>query len=970
MFVMTNFIDMHSSGTAGSTAAANKRTTYWKMPIENSAGRTSHPPKHAIMAKSQWAVSMEKLLEYFLRYRVVSATILCCVSILLHHSLGSQADVIICTYLLMCTTIYILADTLHTIQFLLSSAFLIISTLTMSVFLPSYILHGWAPVCLFAIFLSGYDLLSPQSWILGTLLGLIRSYLVSIPRSDDLIWSFDLQSLPRPPMHDVAAACCIAIGLFVFFCNVLFPAFMTPHQKLLDIFSVALPKPPVVTIKDIGSDSLTLYWSSEDDIQDIDSPELPVSKEGQQVDEHVEVAKHVIEMNGVVVGESEKKETSVAVTGLSEDTIFRLRVWAVTQQDWRTPSDMIVVRTRKASVQNGSSIQHKEQSAAILHQNVEQDANITASTPARAESPLRRQSVPEHIRIRIIALQAHLNDLGKQSHDLHEQISQFSHHHNSDSGIVAEAESLRNRKRQEDEARSQVKHQSKNLDDRKRALESDLAKVERSLKIVRDAKQSTINNQHAKAKEIETLKDRMITDDARVSESNKARETTTATLQEQIEAKKAEISNFEELVATLAKNHRDLDEQVRQVQTDIDTFRSSVESPSNQSEPAASEETFHYAEGRYHIAVEKYSALEAQHRQLQSNLMAILQLKAEKNKDLHRLRRWAEMDRLAAESSVLTDNTHREFNSPSPIEEPDVFADAHLQKGIFARRSSSGTHHGWPTEADEIARSRSFTPPLGQTIMRRRLSPRPRNTLPSNLDLYSDSSYSLLPSTLMSDVDGPRLDPPLPSPLDPASALTRRVSPSSLGSTAYTRHVRAESPLSSNNERKLDTPTSFPDLLLNPISTESSSKFSGSGVFAPPYSPTSPTLTSPISRLNGIPFQRSTSPVQKHHIPDALRAPGSIAPGRQHNTSPDVFEHSHSDPVVPLSTAASMLNEQPARNSTPPISQVGGLSGTGFGLWDSPFKASTNGVWNPPVNGDGHTRSIWQERTEQSEPSE
>ncbi|KZF22027.1 hypothetical protein L228DRAFT_247638 [Xylona heveae TC161] len=101
--------------------------------------------------------------------------------------------------------------------------------------------------------------------------------------------------------------------------------FQKPLPELIEVLGLDVPAAPDVSLAGIKSDSITLYWKL---------PENPNT-----------VVKHLIQVNGVVVGESARHETSINVTGLKPDTFYVVRVIATNPSNFQTPSPLIRLKT-------------------------------------------------------------------------------------------------------------------------------------------------------------------------------------------------------------------------------------------------------------------------------------------------------------------------------------------------------------------------------------------------------------------------------------------------------------------------------------------------------------------------------------------------------------------------------------------------------------------------------------------------
>ncbi|KAI9817126.1 MAG: hypothetical protein M1827_001238 [Pycnora praestabilis] len=101
--------------------------------------------------------------------------------------------------------------------------------------------------------------------------------------------------------------------------------FKHPLPELIEKLGLEVPIAPDVSLAGIKPDSITLYWKAPD--------------------HHNTVVKHIIQVNGVIVGESARAETSVTVTGLKPDHLYNVRVIATNASSFYVPSRIIRLKT-------------------------------------------------------------------------------------------------------------------------------------------------------------------------------------------------------------------------------------------------------------------------------------------------------------------------------------------------------------------------------------------------------------------------------------------------------------------------------------------------------------------------------------------------------------------------------------------------------------------------------------------------
>ncbi|KAI9848277.1 MAG: hypothetical protein M1837_000541 [Sclerophora amabilis] len=131
-----------------------------------------------------------------------------------------------------------------------------------------------------------------------------------------------------------------------------------PLPELIDVLGLDVPVPPQVSLAGIKSDSITLHW---------DRPETQNS-----------VAKYVIQINGVHVGESSRSETAVTVTGLKPDHFYAVCVIAVNASHFQASSSTIRLKT----------IDQPQRSSTLIESIAAQkDDDETDLTPSRNSKP-------------------------------------------------------------------------------------------------------------------------------------------------------------------------------------------------------------------------------------------------------------------------------------------------------------------------------------------------------------------------------------------------------------------------------------------------------------------------------------------------------------------------------------------------------------------------------------------------------
>ncbi|KAA8651622.1 hypothetical protein EYZ11_004884 [Aspergillus tanneri] len=100
----------------------------------------------------------------------------------------------------------------------------------------------------------------------------------------------------------------------------------TSNDVLVEKLGLDIPPPPEVTLEEINAREIRIAWKL---------PEF-----------HNSIHKHIIQVNGIKVGESKRAETAVEILDLIPGNIYHICVLSVSAANFQTPSSIIHVRTK------------------------------------------------------------------------------------------------------------------------------------------------------------------------------------------------------------------------------------------------------------------------------------------------------------------------------------------------------------------------------------------------------------------------------------------------------------------------------------------------------------------------------------------------------------------------------------------------------------------------------------------------
>ncbi|ORX95128.1 hypothetical protein K493DRAFT_337499 [Basidiobolus meristosporus CBS 931.73] len=289
-------------------------------------------------------------------------------------------------------------------------------------------------------------------------------------------WLPWFNALPPDFMAPVAAHCTSFGFLWILYHFAFFVH--SSFDKVGLFFGLVIPKPPVIYIKNIKETGTSIYWTL---------PEKP------------SVEKYLIEINGMLAGESDKQETSVEIMGLSPDSWYKIRVWAVSNSRIRTPSQCIVIKTLPSApvAFPPSGKVTKETPTNPLEV---QDAVVATKTVSKSEENTQTTITED----KIDALRSECETVRKQRQEIAQNAYEAEKQSKAEEEkIRSELERLRALKRAEEEPKMKLKSRLKSLDDSKIEAEAARTKLERELKVEQNAKQHSLDALFNKEKEKE-----------------------------------------------------------------------------------------------------------------------------------------------------------------------------------------------------------------------------------------------------------------------------------------------------------------------------------------------------------------------------------------------------------------------------------------------------------------------------------
>jgi predicted nucleic acid-binding Zn-ribbon protein len=257
-----------------------------------------------------------------------------------------------------------------------------------------------------------------------------------------------------------------------------------PVDQVIRLLNLDVPATPQIALDAVTSETISLRW---------------------QVPDKQSVSKHLIQLNGTIIGESDKKDTNVIITGLNPDQLYCIRVIASNAQRLHSASETIRVRTRPRT-EEGTSESHDH--VPVIHTHPPFDPPQSATLPPQSrhrlssarEQPVRRlsnaakaerarsNSNPQSPTPQTLEhLAAELDRITRETAETTTQLEIEEDKNRAEiSKLESEVDDLRIRRKEDEDSRSQIKAETKSLEETKRSVDAQKSRLERALRVIQD----------------------------------------------------------------------------------------------------------------------------------------------------------------------------------------------------------------------------------------------------------------------------------------------------------------------------------------------------------------------------------------------------------------------------------------------------------------------------------------------------
>ncbi|KAI1317446.1 hypothetical protein EDD11_008383 [Mortierella claussenii] len=433
----------------------------------------------------------------------------------------------------------------------------------------------------------------------GVILAMTMYMLKPYIERQTLIVALNPPTVPSIMFLAPLASFCSAFGVLWLLYD-LFGYLHASTDDLRDFFGITLPAPSIVTLKDVKDRSITLNW---------------------QCSSQATISKHLIEIDGLIIGESGKQETSVVIQGLHPDNTYRIRLWAITTRNWKTPSEYVVVRTlasipvelELSSVENArreselikqlikeSEDMHlmnketdqesipdrslqaqdaKAESISSTSANMDVNTGLAGSSVTLADgrigSPTTGVSDEQiaALRVELEGKEAAHVLLLQQLDDLEKQYKQ------QEDNLKGEIAVLREQQRQEDEPRQQAKIKLKELQESLREVEIHKTKVEKEHRVELEKRQRMTEQLEAKHRKLETLQQTLRQSEERLLSEKKGHKQQIQELEGALKKRSEDVQAAESSLKAMQESQKTLCSTIETKELELQKLQATIHSP-------------------------------------------------------------------------------------------------------------------------------------------------------------------------------------------------------------------------------------------------------------------------------------------------------------------------------------------------------------------------------------------------------
>ncbi|KAI8812854.1 hypothetical protein BJ742DRAFT_791999 [Cladochytrium replicatum] len=543
---------------------------------------------------------MDQLSVFFERHKALEATFVCMLVSLLNFWTAFPIEWLFFLYFTF--TIFVQALEVGMAVFIVLSTVIVSTDILIFLLLPyrqttflaSFIVHTFLIYGMHGFGLS-LDMANFRGWLLLMSMILLR-FTVWNP------WFFE----PPPTFMSPIAAHCTGFGICYTAWKTYFYAYKE-FNTVASFFGILIPESPIITIREITDTSISVSWSQlvnpcfasnrthlRDEKKLPDDPgghaetkfmyskssspfhhssessskfsrkntPFPISPEPMSSLTTVDSATNsfLIDVNGDIIGESTRDETSAIVMGLIPDTLYRIRVWAcAARKRVKCPSPTVLVRTAR-DLPSRTPTPIARNLERLSNPQLLEDGTALSILPSPSSTPdlikenaQVRTTTTEDEKIEVKKIENDLDSLRReltltrrQVADVYRSIQEAEDAHlQEEQSLKEEIAKVKESRKLGDGGRSDQKSRLKQLEDSKKEADSRRSKLEKLTKGENSARESARGVYEKRMKELGQLKDSLNQAEATTAETHETHE-------KRLTSSRANIKEQQELLKQLS----------------------------------------------------------------------------------------------------------------------------------------------------------------------------------------------------------------------------------------------------------------------------------------------------------------------------------------------------------------------------------------------------------------------------------
>ncbi|KAG0220610.1 hypothetical protein BGX31_010804 [Mortierella sp. GBA43] len=396
----------------------------------------------------------------------------------------------------------------------------------------------------------------------GVILAMTMYMLKPYIERQTLITALNPPSVPSITFLAPLASFCSAFGVLWLLYD-LFGYLHASTDDLRDFFGITLPAPSIVTLKDVKDRSISLSWHCAS---------------------HATISKHLIEIDGIIIGESGKQETSVVIQAenVQKESELIKKLLKETE-DMQLANNQNNNKERILENMDANSQEIKEDNLETYPMDETSPANTSVTSSASSihsgslvdskTSTLPTEEQIASLRVELESKEASLASLTLQLADLEK------HYKHQEDQLKSEITSLREQQKQEDEPRQQAKAKLKELQDTLREAEAQRTKMEKEHRIELDKRQRVTEQLEVKQRKLESLRQTLRQSEEKQRSEKASHQSQIKELEETLRKRSEDVRIAESSLVALQESQKALCNTIENKEIELQKLQATIHSP-------------------------------------------------------------------------------------------------------------------------------------------------------------------------------------------------------------------------------------------------------------------------------------------------------------------------------------------------------------------------------------------------------